>query len=93
MELLQEIYLHFLDDSKTSWTFPSDKIFRQKFLDTDIPIMKGSEDKFVRKAYFGGATDYYKAYGTDLKYYDVNSLYPFAMFRNTTNAFKFIKSY
>ena len=34
---------------------------------------------FVRKSYFGGATDYYRGHGYNLKYYDVNSLYPFAM--------------
>lgn len=55
------------------------KIFRQNFLKTDIPILKDSEDSFIRKGYFGGATDYYKAYGKNLHYYDVNSLYPFAM--------------
>jgi len=36
-------------------------------------------DGFIRNAYYGGGTDVYKAYGQDLKYYDVNSLYPFAM--------------
>jgi DNA polymerase type B, organellar and viral len=35
----------------------------------------------VRKAYLGGATDYYKDYGTNLYYYDVNSLYPFVMLK------------
>ena len=29
--------------------------------------------------YYGGAVDYYKKYGKNLKYYDVNSLYPYAM--------------
>jgi hypothetical protein len=41
--------------------------------------MKRSEDGFVRKSYFGGATDIYKAYGRKLYYYDVNSLYPHVM--------------
>lgn len=31
------------------------------FLDTEIPIMNRNEDTFVRKSYFGGATDIYKA--------------------------------
>lgn len=39
------------------------------------------EDGFIRNAYFGGATDIYKAYGKDLHYYDVNSLYPHAMMK------------
>lgn len=55
------------------------KIFRQSFLKTEIPILKSLEDSFIRKGYFGGATDYYKGYGKNLYYYDVNSLYPFAM--------------
>ena len=55
------------------------KIFRQKFLDVDIPILKGETDQFIRRGYFGGHTDYYKAYITNGYYYDVNSLYPKAM--------------
>lgn len=55
------------------------KIFRQNFLKTDIPILKGSEDNFIRRGYFGGHTDYYKGYITNGYYYDINSLYPKAM--------------
>ena len=55
------------------------KIFRTNFLDSDIPILKSTHDKYVRKAYIGGATDYYKLYGQNLHYYDVNSLYPYSM--------------
>jgi DNA polymerase type B, organellar and viral len=55
------------------------KIFRLRYLKHNIPTLKGSLDNFIRKGYFGGATDYYKAFATNLKYYDVNSLYPFAM--------------
>jgi len=57
------------------------KIFRQSYLKTDIPIMSKSEDSFVRKSYFGGSTDVYKGYGENLYYYDVNSLYPYAMLK------------
>lgn len=55
------------------------KILRAKFLKESIPILKTSDDKFVRNSYYGGATDYYKKYGRNLKYYDVVSLYPMAM--------------
>ena len=58
------------------------KIFRSKYLKVDIPILKGWTDSFIRKGYFGGATDYYKAYGENINYYDVNSLYPNAMKRS-----------
>jgi hypothetical protein len=57
------------------------KIFRKHFLKFDIPILTSFEDGFVREAYYGGATDYYKAYAQNVYYYDVNSLYPFAMCR------------
>ena len=36
-------------------------------------------DFYVRKGYYGGATDHYKMYGKNLYYYDINSLYPKAM--------------
>ena len=55
------------------------KIFRKKFLKTNIPILKSLEDMFIRASYFGGATDFYKAIGKLLYYFDVNSLYPYAM--------------
>jgi hypothetical protein len=55
------------------------KIFRQHHLKDPIPILKRSEDAFIRESYFGGATDYYIKYAESLYYSDVNSLYPFAM--------------
>jgi hypothetical protein len=67
------------------------KIFRQNFLEVDIPILKGSEDQFIRNSYFGGATDYYKGYIKNGYYYDVNSLYPFAMLKPMPH--KIIKYY
>lgn len=54
-------------------------VFRSKFLKVEIPILNNAQDSFIRRGYFGGATDYYKKYVTNAKYYDVNSLYPFAM--------------
>ncbi len=55
------------------------KIFRSKFLKEDITILSNKDDEFIRKGYLGGATDYYKTYARLVFYYDVNSLYPFAM--------------
>lgn len=57
------------------------KIFRTNFLDKDIPVLKRSQDNYIRKSYIGGAIDHYKLYGKNLYYYDVNSLYPFAMLK------------
>jgi len=49
------------------------KIFRSKYLQVNIPILKRRDDTFTRQAYFGGATDYYKLEASNLYYYDVNS--------------------
>lgn len=54
-------------------------IFRKKFLNHSIPILKRELDNKIRPAYFGGSSDYFYFYGENLKYYDINSLYPFAM--------------
>ena len=56
------------------------KIFRKNYLSVNIPTLKGQDDYFIRSSYFGGATDVYKCHITEnLRYYDVNSLYPYAM--------------
>lgn len=55
------------------------KIFRVNFQKEPIPILTGFNEYFVRKAYFGGAVDIYKAYAKNCYYYDIVSLYPYAM--------------
>ena len=55
------------------------KIFRTNYLEIDIPILSSNNDNFIRKSYYGGATDYYHAHGKNVHYYDVNSLNPTAM--------------
>jgi hypothetical protein len=55
------------------------KIFRTHFLENNIQCLTKKIDAFIRTGYFGGATDYYMKYGENLRYYDVNSLYPYAM--------------
>lgn len=57
-------------------------VLRSGFLKNDIPILNNTQDSFIRKGYYGGATDYYKKYVRNAKYYDVNSLYPFAMLKD-----------
>ena len=58
-----------------------------KFLDKLIPILNGVTDRFIRGSYYGGAVDFYKATNyingssENLYYYDVNSLYPYAMLK------------
>ena len=58
------------------------KIFRMKYLKKNIPSLNRELDSFVRDGYFGGATDHYQLYGENLFYYDVNSLYPYAMLKD-----------
>lgn len=55
------------------------KIYRSKFQNDPIFILPSNLDTFIRNSYYGGGTDVYKAYGKNVHYYDVNSLYPFAM--------------
>lgn len=55
------------------------RIFRTKFLKDPIPLLPKHVDTFVRNSYRGGATDVYKCVGENLYYYDVNSLYPYAI--------------
>lgn len=79
----QELYkLDYSVDITSIWSTStlSLKIFRQMFQgDHQIPILNSRLDTFVRNSYFGGSTDYYIPYGENLHYYDVNSLYPYAM--------------
>jgi hypothetical protein len=56
------------------------KIFRTNYLnDIKLPIIKGNIHKEIRNAYYGGVVEVFKNEGYNLKYYDVTSLYPFAM--------------
>ena len=55
------------------------KVFRTNFLDKDVYILPQNMDSFIRKSYYGGGTDVYEGYAKNVYYYDVNSLYPFAM--------------
>lgn len=57
------------------------KIFRTKNLKVNIPILKRVDDSFIRQVYFWGASDYYQMKAENIYYYDVNSLYQFAMLK------------
>jgi len=57
-------------------------IFRLHFFDQAkslLPILKGKVYNNIYKSYYGGVVDTYIPQGENLYYYDVNSLYPFAM--------------
>lgn len=55
-------------------------IFRSSFMDEEnIPKLTGNIDKDIRSGYTGGSTDMFIPYGTNVKCYDINSLYPSVM--------------
>ena len=58
------------------------KLFKTKFLQDKVEVTWYEDYLDYKEAYRGGAVDVYKPYGTDLYYYDVNSLYPYAMKSN-----------
>jgi hypothetical protein len=94
LEYAQQIYIldHGVDITTIySTSTLSLKIFRTNFLEVNIPTIKGNVDNFIRKGYFGGGTDYYKAHEFNLHYYDVNSLYPYAM--SNPMPFEIVKFY
>jgi len=55
------------------------KIFRTKFLSVNIPILSDNMDHIIRTSYRGGAVQVFKQRGENLRYYDVNSLYPYSI--------------
>jgi hypothetical protein len=55
------------------------KIFRQSFLDCEIPNLNNNLDWYISKGYYGGATDHYYLYAEEGEHYDVNLLYPKGM--------------
>lgn len=57
------------------------KSFLTNFLKPDmkIPVITGETFDFIQNSYTGGHVDVYKSHGYNLYFYDVISLYPFAM--------------
>jgi hypothetical protein len=58
------------------------KLFKTKFLKDPVEITWYEDYLDYKEAYRGGAVDVYKPHGHNLYYYDVNSLYPYAMKTN-----------
>lgn len=56
------------------------KHFRTNYLDGEgIPLVPRHMTDVISEAYYGGISQVYKTHGYNLKYYDINSLYPWAM--------------
>jgi len=71
-------------------------IFLKNYLnDYKIPVIKDNMYDDIKKAYFGGITEVYKPFGTNLYYYDVNSLYPYVAASNPMcgNNYTYLESY
>jgi hypothetical protein len=54
-------------------------IFRTLFLTINIPLLSYFLETNIRRGYKGGAVQVFKSEGSDLRLYDVNSLYPRSM--------------
>ena len=46
------------------------------------PVCHGCLHAWIRRAYYGGRTELFEREGQNLKYYDVNSSYPFSMLKD-----------
>jgi hypothetical protein len=97
-QLFNDFKLDIVSSNIVSTSSLAFNVFRSKFLKTPIPILNNAQDSFIRRGYFGGATDYYKKYAVNAKYYDANSLYPTAMLNDMPgkvikfhNSLKFMK--
>lgn len=52
-------------------------LFRRRFMRAEIPVLPRDVIEFLRLANYGGRTEIFRTRARDLRYYDVNSLYPF----------------
>jgi len=68
------------------------QVFRKNFLKVPIPNYL-SREELVRQAYYGGRNEIFTMYGENLKYYDVNSLYPYVMHKYSMPVGQPVKSY
>lgn len=57
------------------------KVYRNRYYkqEMNIRIINGVIHDLIREAFYGGRAEVYKPHGFDLLYYDVNSLFPYAM--------------
>jgi DNA polymerase type B, organellar and viral len=81
-EFSRLIYIHFYVQMTDALTITrlALNIFKAKYYSNrDIPsINQIYLFNFIKEGYYGGITEVYKPYGTNLIYIDVNSLYPYA---------------
>jgi hypothetical protein len=56
-------------------------LFRRKYMDSPLPIFETERVDWYRKGYYGGRTEcfFIGSKSGDIEYFDVNSMYPYAM--------------
>jgi hypothetical protein len=65
------------------------KHFRTSYLDMEgIPLVPRHISDYISESYYGGISQVYKTYGENLYYYDINSLYPWAMTQDMPYEYK-----
>ena len=85
---MKQIYNHYIEDGEKkykrkltiasqSWDY-FNKINNERFQQ----LSEFVEDEFRKNHYSGGRVEVFKGYGENLNYYDINSLYPFAMLQS-----------
>lgn len=68
-----------LTESLTISSLALTKFLKYYLKDSKIPLINSNTIfQFIYSGYYGGITEVYKPFGTNLSYLDVNSLYPFA---------------
>jgi len=71
---------HYLEmtEALTISSIAKTKFLKYYLKDSKIPLINSNKlYNFIYAGYYGGITEVYKPYGINLKYYDVNSLYPY----------------
>ncbi len=80
-KFIKSIYINYHVHATSTLTISSlsMNIFLRRFYNNNIPLIKEkSIFNDLKDSYYGGITEVYKPYGTNLFYYDVNSLYPYS---------------
>jgi len=76
-------YIYKLHFSKfISIAHMSYNIFRKRFLKCFLLIKSIKKNTFIKRSYFGAMVEVKRYYGKHLKYYDINSMYPYVMLGN-----------
>ena len=68
--------------TRSGMSFFMYKKFENIQTDKELPYFPNFTKDFARKAYYGGRTEVFRFYGTNIKCYDINSMYPAVMRNN-----------